>query len=309
MPHITFIHGLANKPPQDVLLRSWLDSLLGRDRDGLDLKSAGVTTEMVYWADVLYDKPEAADAEESDAEETRDAVALDALVPETLPEEERRFVVALDERLQKAFLQVEAETAEQNAALPATRAVPLPGFIERYLMRRLVRDAHHYLYQGESEPRPGEKFKVRDELRNRFIAAVRRGAQQNGPHVVVSHSMGTIIAYDCLKHVEECPRVDALVTLGSPLGLSEVQDGYGSAWKKNTGFPGSKLAADRWVNFYDRLDVVCAASPKLARDYRHEDKEVITDERVTNVGKWRHAIREYFARDQVRDGLKRLLNV
>lgn len=309
MPHVTFVHGLANKPPQDVLLRSWMDALLGRDRDGLDLQSAGVTTEMVYWADVLYERPNASDAEESDADTVRDAGSLEVPVLGDLPEEETRFVRALDERLEKAFLQVEAETVEENAAQPTTRAIPLPGFIERFLMKRLVRDAHHYLYQGESEPRRGEKFKVRDELRNRFIAAVRRGAERPGPHIVVSHSMGTIIAYDCLKHVDSCPRVDALVTLGSPLGLSEVQDGFGKSWKKDKGFPGSKLAADRWVNFYDRLDVVCAASPKLARDYRHDDTEVISDERVTNVGKWRHAIREYFARDQVRDGLKGLLNV
>ena len=174
-------------------------------------------------------------------------------------------------------------------------------------MKRLVRDAHHYLYGREFEPRPGEKFNVRDELRKRFAAAVDRGSKKPGPHVVVSHSMGTMIAYDCLKHVTGCCKVDALVTLGTPLGVSEVQDGFGKSWKKATAYPASTLGVDRWVNFFDKLDVVCAASPKLAGDYRNEDSKVITDEKITNVGRWRHAVREYLARDEVRKRLKELL--
>ena len=35
MPHVTFIHGIANKPEPDALLRIWRDSL-GRD-EGVDL--------------------------------------------------------------------------------------------------------------------------------------------------------------------------------------------------------------------------------------------------------------------------------
>ena len=55
MPHVTFVHGIANKPSNDVLLRIWRDSL-ARD-GGLDLGAEGVTSEMVYWADVMYEAP------------------------------------------------------------------------------------------------------------------------------------------------------------------------------------------------------------------------------------------------------------
>jgi hypothetical protein len=309
MPHVTFVHGLSNKPPQDALLRAWLGALKGRFGGGLDLAGAGVTSEMVYWADVLYPTPAAADEEEPpESAANRDVRELPPK-PQGLTPEEQRFVDELDERLDKALLQVTAETAAVNAEPGTDRAIPLPGFVERFLMKRLVRDAHHYLYGSEFEPRPGEKFNVRDELRKRFVDAVERGAKKPGPHVVVSHSMGTMIAYDCLKHVDGCGKVDALVTLGTPLGLSEVQDGFGKKWAKKSAYPGSTLGADRWITFYDPLDVVCAASPKLANDYRHEDKGVITDERITNVGRWRHAVREYFARDEIRRRLKQLLGI
>lgn len=311
MPHVTFVHGLSNKPPREALLKTWLGALKGRFGGGLDLAGAGVTSEMVYWADVLYPSPSPADEEEPPEAEVadRDVRELPA-TPSGLPADEQAFVNALEERLNGALLEVTAETATSNANLgPADRAIPLPGFLERLLMKRLVRDAHHYLYAHDFEPRPGERFNVQKELRRRFVQAVERGSQQPGPHVVVSHSMGTMIAYDCLKHVPECGKVDALVTLGTPLGLSEVQDGFGKSWKKAAAYPAKTLGADRWVNFYDRLDVVCAASPKLAGDYRNDGATVIDDQRITNVGRWRHAVREYFARDEIRRRLKQLLGI
>ena len=309
MPHVTFVHGLANKPPHDALLKSWLGSLKGRFGGGLDLAQAGVTSEMVYWADVLYPTPAKDDEEEmDDSGATR---ATRELPPPLtgLSAEEERFVRELEQRLERSLAEVTTEAALQGDPADATRAIPLPGFVERFLMKRLVRDAHHYLYGSEFTPRPGETFNVRDELRKRFTEAVDRGSKKPGPHVVVSHSMGTMIAYDCLKHVTGCCKVDALVTLGTPLGVSEVQDGFGKSWKKATAYPGSTLGVDRWVNFYDKLDVVCAASPRLAGDYRNDDQKVITDEKISNVGRWRHAVREYLARDEIRSRLKQLLGI
>jgi hypothetical protein len=309
MPHVTFVHGLANKPPHDALLKTWLAALKGRFGGGLDLAQAGVTSEMVYWADVLYPAPAPEDEEETD--DSGATRALRELPPPLtgLDAEEERFVRELERRLEASLAEVTAEAAREADPADTTRAIPLPGFVERFLMKRLVRDAHHYLYGSEFSPRAGETFNVRDELRKRFTEAVDRGSKKPGPHVVVSHSMGTMIAYDCLKHVAGCCKVDALVTLGTPLGVSEVQDGFGKSWKKAAAYPAATLGVDRWVNFYDKLDVVCAASPRLAGDYRNEDKKVISDEKISNVGRWRHAVREYLARDEIRSRLKKLLGI
>lgn len=38
MPHVTFIHGIANKPPHENLLRIW-ENALARE-SGLDLNDA-----------------------------------------------------------------------------------------------------------------------------------------------------------------------------------------------------------------------------------------------------------------------------
>ena len=76
-------------------------------------------------------------------------------------------------------------------------------------------------------PRDDVTFQVRDELRRRFVDRLKAAAAE-APVVVVSHSMGTIIAYDCLMHEPDCPPVAGLITVGSPLGLDEVHEGIHS---------------------------------------------------------------------------------
>lgn len=55
MAHVTFIHGIGNKPPQSPLLKNWKDAL--GDADGIELDSLGVPCSMVYWADLMYAAP------------------------------------------------------------------------------------------------------------------------------------------------------------------------------------------------------------------------------------------------------------
>ena len=57
MPHVTFIHGISNKPPADDLLRIWGEAMANA-ADPLPLGDLGVTSSMVYWADLLYEKAE-----------------------------------------------------------------------------------------------------------------------------------------------------------------------------------------------------------------------------------------------------------
>ena len=61
MVHLTFIHGIANKPSAEVLLEQWRVALL--DNDGVDLDAMGASSSMVYWADLLYAEPLPASAD------------------------------------------------------------------------------------------------------------------------------------------------------------------------------------------------------------------------------------------------------
>ena len=60
--------------------------------------------------------------------------------------------------------------------------------------------------------------RMRESLRERLRAG-------GGPFIVISHSQGTMIAYTVLME-NEFAKLDIplFVTLGSPLGIDEVQD-------------------------------------------------------------------------------------
>ena len=57
MPHVTFIHGIANKPPADDLLSIWCRTL-AEAAEPMSLSDIGVTSSLVYWADLMYESPD-----------------------------------------------------------------------------------------------------------------------------------------------------------------------------------------------------------------------------------------------------------
>lgn len=308
MAHVVFIHGLDNKPEADYLHKLWCRKLA--HDEGLDLATNAVGTAMCYWADVLYGAPDAnlaAYESATGAIETLDSTPAQAIDLAALPAADAERMRRLAARLgvDPAASADEAPSAAEIAAVRQER-VPVPPWLRKRLMARFARDAHHYFFNVEFSPRAGASFRVRDELRRRFLAALRAGAGQR-PLVVVSHSMGAIIAYDCLMHEPDCPVVDALMTVGSPLGVDEVQDFFPN-WTRANGFPAAKLAGP-WVNVFDPLDPIAALDPYIANDYHHAGKPVVEDLREDNWGTWRHSISKYLQGPELRKRLAKMTRV
>ncbi|HEX2721314.1 MAG TPA: hypothetical protein VHM24_00240 [Gemmatimonadaceae bacterium] len=325
MPHITFIHGISNKPEAAALHDLWLRALAREN--GPDCTTEGITSSMVYWADVMYPAPETTvepleSANEENEAQLAAASGDDSRWRHQLPPDESAFVESLAARL-GADLPEEVAPATESVrgkgganesanleaaelvALEALERIPLPWAIKRPLMKRLLRDVHHYLFNVDFRPRPGQSYRVQEEIRTRFVAKVKEGARNHGPHVVVSHSMGTVIAYDCLKRVPECPEVDALFTLGSPLGLDEIQDKLKPEWRRDDGFPDKVGTA--WVNVFDRLDPVAGFDPSFADDYLRHGQQSVEDIHEPSWGKWRHSITKYLYGAKLRSRLTELL--
>lgn len=323
MPHVTFIHGILNKPPEAELLNTWRNSLAFDN--GLNLSAEGVTSTMVYWADVLYPSPESSAANESAAVVAPDLSRLpDDAWKYQLEGQEKDLMQSLQAKLDAQIVSLDQPghslTDQPTVELPpGLERVPLPWAVKKFVLEQFLRDVHHYLFNVTFNPRPGVSFHVRDEIRRRFLEKIQLGAGKTPPHVVVSHSMGTVIAYDCLARVPECKAVDGLITLGSPLGLDEVRDllqpGWnpGSAitpgWSPVDAFPTSRLKGD-WANVFDLLDPVCGFAPHLAALYMKAGSQVIRDHRVENREQaWKHDLSLYFHRQPLRNELKALLNL
>lgn len=312
MAHVTFIHGIANKPAKDDLLRIWREALAGGD-EPLPLGDYGVTSSMVYWADVLYAAPETdLSSYEGMLENSAEAIdgAGDAELPIAETPEEAEFI----EKLRSHMTMLSDKEIDENASSgqpedkqQVLERIPLPWSIKKRFMKSYLRDVHHYLFDTQHTPRQGETYQVQQEIRQRFVDAL-NAQEVTRPHIVVSHSMGTVISYDCLKRVSGCPQVDGLITLGSPLGLDEIQDKLQPGWTKANGYPFETVEGD-WLNVYDRLDPVCGFDPKLHNDYELDGKPKVDDESVSNEGLWRHSITKYLTQRDLQNGLKKMLDL
>lgn len=312
MPHVTFIHGISNKPPADDLLRIWRRAL-AEAAEPLPLGDLGVTCALVYWADLLYEKPdEDLSAYEGVLENTAEAIdgAGNAPPPAPRTPQEAAFLEGL--RAKMTVLSEEEVAATELPPVPAEpqgalERVPLPWSIKKRFLDTYLRDVHHYLFDVEFAPPGKPPVHIQQTIRKRFVEAL-SAVNVSSPHIVVSHSMGTVIAYDCLKRVGDCPAVDGLITLGSPLGLDEIQDRLQPGWTRADGFPHEKVKSG-WVNLFDLIDPVCGFDPQLAKDYCKGGAAAIEDVAVQNDGAWRHSATKYLRQPGFCSALRRMLRV
>lgn len=312
MAHVTFIHGISNKPPSDDLLRIWRRAV-AEAAEPLPLGDLGVTSSIVYWADLLYGAPvEDLSAFEGTLENTAEAIDAAGAAAPPVPHtaDEAAFLGGL--RAKMTSMPDEAIDAETVPAVPeqpqgALERVPLPWFVKKQFLNAFLRDVHHYLFDVEFAPPGGTPVRIQQTIRQRFVDGLSASAVTR-PHVVVAHSLGTVIAYDCLKRVAGCHAVDGLITLGSPLGLDEVQDKLQPGWSRSDGYPNDKLGG-AWVNLFDRLDPVCGFDPVLANDYRRTDAVTVEDVAVQNSGAWRHSATKYLRQPAFCQALRRLLQI
>jgi subtilisin family serine protease len=102
----------------------------------------------------------------------------------------------------------------------------------------------------------------RDAMREALMERLRAGGD---PFVVVAHSQGSMIAYDVLREIKKGQYdISLLITLGSPLGLQEVQDAF---LERSNATLQRPACVGRWLNVADRLDPV-AFDPNLSDDFR-----------------------------------------
>jgi hypothetical protein len=98
MAHVTFVHGIANKPKADELLAIWRRALGDGGADTLRLGTQGVSSSLVYWADVLYEAPDPdVSAHEGVLENTARAIdgGGDAPLPTPVSPESAAFIDGL----------------------------------------------------------------------------------------------------------------------------------------------------------------------------------------------------------------------
>ena len=239
---LMFVHGIAQggKDPDD-LKADWLAALeRGFRHNGLSMPP-GVDVLFPYYGDILdrfvaqMDLPTGAEiAAKGGAVATEDREYL----------EFRRQLVqdmAKDAGLSSAQVDAEmggdaAEKGIQNwrwvqaAIRLIDRNVPA---VSAYTIEKFLRDV--FLYTRRAAVQRAIDKTVIDKLTPE-------------PTLLVSHSLGSVVAYNVLRNNKDKFDIPMLITLGSPLGIRAIRSGL-TPLRNPAGKSG-------WYNAYDRRDVV-----------------------------------------------------
>jgi hypothetical protein len=248
------IHGLGNKPPQKVLKQWWKASI----HEGLKaIGHPGVffQFELVYWADVLH--PEPLDPALSD--EKNPFYIEFPYVPATSiekkePNEFRKKVLDfLEKKMDKIFLKRDLSVIFSS--------------ITDIIIRRYFKDLDLY-YSATCIDENNEKVLAKDIIRSRLEDIIRKHRRKQ--ILLISHSMGSIIAFEVLDRISNDLKIDTFITLGSPLGQPYVMEKMFSELNDKSVKPPKLRTPDsiykNWYNFADLEDKV-AMNYGLSDDY------------------------------------------
>lgn len=246
---LLLVHGIAQQDyTEQQLLGIWTDHLLDHGLDPDLLRRA--RPEMAYYGDHLHALTQGG---------RKGAVAMG---PETSGDDTAFVSAALDQIAAACGIDnAEVETAATEAAIAeganaisqstwaGRRAVAIVSLLERIsplrgrFAAKVVRQAYAYLADRH----------VRADIND----VVRPRLEAEDQTVVVSHSLGTVVAFSILRELAArgtALHVPLFVTLGSPLAIGEVQRWLGGDFA----IPANVM---RWMNFYDKGDPVTLGRP------------------------------------------------
>ena len=273
---ILYVHGIGNKPIESILKCQWDHALFGFD--------AGARTRLAYWVNrEYYPLPTEGTCSSGDKTEVEEgptgrALSVAAHLAQTSLEEEAAALTT--NRKQRDTLVRLARTIDEQEPAPRSRAphatdvqgyiLPLPPALRRWITRKLtrafMRDVHDYLFVPER----------RALMRQSVLERLQPGG---GPFVVIGHSQGSMIAFDVLSELDpDTYQVPLFITIGSPLGIAEMQDQLKVLLRKRT--LTVPRCVWRWLNVCDPSDPV-AADETLADDY--SGGSVLEDVKATNL--------------------------
>jgi hypothetical protein len=260
---ITGVHGLRRKPPIDILRQDWLLALgegLRRNHH-FHVRAEDLQFELIYWADWLGGKSYAPG---EDREPYREADGEGPLPRYRDHWVDKVVTQALDD------LSKPIEWADAQKSLNwLSRHTGLDEAAALFLQVRLVDLSTYYADEAKRE------F-LRGKLHDALLA-------KKGKRILlISHSMGSIVAYDVLRALgKEDPdfEVSHFVTLGSPLGMPYVLHKI----RNENAAVRTPSVVRRWTNLADRRDPV-AVDVHLADDFEPNDRGVCVEDKLVING-------------------------
>lgn len=272
MKQLVFVHGRAQEHKDAKSLKNqWVESWKkGLAKSSLTLPLSDEDIRFPYYGQTLFDLSSGKSLSE----------AADIVIKGIESDEARReFVTAIinEVRLKVGIkeAEIEQEIAEKGLlnwgwVQAVLQVLDNHAGISGASVALATNDVHQYLYnQG-----------FRDEIEEGVADAVKPGVET----VVVSHSLGTVVAFSVLRNPLYATgwKVPLFVTLGSPLGVKSIRGGFEPLEAPH--------CVEHWYNAMDERDVV-ALYPLRDPHFSVSNIENKTD--VDNFTDNRHGIAGY----------------
>jgi subtilisin family serine protease len=257
-PLVLYIHGIGEQPAPADLKAEWDIALFGQEM--------GARTSMAYWADILHPKGGKQPPQTKQAASTTPTVDPTTLLQEAGVSTTDANAMRLVQGLLRAMGVTSPDAGTKALALPPALRRPLA----KAFLEATIKDTAAYFF------RPGMRAKIQ--------ARLRQALPKDGRLLtLVAHSQGSVIALEVLTALpaSDPPRVYQFVTIGSPLGIQEVQEFLDCP--RPLAVPGSIRL---WNNFSDPLDLA-ALDKGLAHDFSSSDR--VVDEVIRNTRTRVHA--------------------
>lgn len=153
------------------------------------------------------------------------------------------------------------------------KVLPAKG---KKVVKAFISQAAAYLHK------PGLKEKIDDLVREQILVDL----PQNENIIIVSHSLGTVVAYDLLRRLRHELNVKLFITAGSPLGIEIV--------KRRLGPPLICLPnVDKWVNLSDKEDFVALTAKLTGKNFGCD--EIRNEDNLDNGKNDAHDVLQYLS--------------
>ncbi len=274
---LVFIHGRAQEHLDSVALKAqWVDAFhRGLAKSGLALPLGDADIRFPYYGQTLFDLVSNA------------ATVAEVIVRGTdaATKDEQRFQQAVLEEVQQALGLTDAQV---DAALPGDVRQRGPANWEWVQAILSAIDQHVPGASGASialATRDVYQYLKNPGVRETIDRGVRQAMLPGVPTVVVSHSLGTVVAYNLLRREGAAAGwvVPLFVTLGSPLGVSAIRQAVAPIEHPT--------CAKAWFNAMDERDVV--ALYPLTKSRFDVDPAIHNKTDVRNHTENRHGISGY----------------
>ena len=281
---LVFVHGRAQERKDSVALKAeWIDAFRsGLAKSGLALPLAESDIKFPYYGQTLADLV-------SGAPTVANVVVRGGT---TATDAEQRFQQVVLQEVQEALGITNDQVEQALASEVRQRGGPLNWEWVQGILQAI--DEHVPGASGASialATRDVYQSLRNPGIRDQIEAGVRLAMQPGVPTVVVSHSLGTVVAYNLLRREGEDNnwQVPLFVTLGSPLAVKAIRSALAPVEH-----PG---CAAHWFNAMDERDVV--ALYPLTPDRFDVDPAIENKTDVRNDTQNRHGISGYLADAEV----------